>query len=73
MIIDIPPMYEQYIQQLAQEQNLTVSEYVVSLLPVQEMDSTEFLLSSPKNAERLLNSIANARAGHVVHHGLIET
>lgn len=33
MIIDIPPMYEQYIQQLAQEQNLTVSEYVVGLLP----------------------------------------
>lgn len=70
MIIDIPPMYEQYIQQLAQEQNLTVSEYVVSLLPVQEMDSTEFLLSSPKNAKRLLRSIANAR---VVHHGLMET
>lgn len=35
MIIDIPPMYEQYIQQLAQEQNLTVSEYVLSLLPKQ--------------------------------------
>lgn len=35
MIIDIPPMYEPYIQQLAQEQNLTVSEYVLSLLPKQ--------------------------------------
>ncbi|WLF84501.1 hypothetical protein [Moraxella sp. ZY210820] len=33
MIIDIPPMYEQYIQQLANERGLSVSEYVVELLP----------------------------------------
>lgn len=73
MIIDIPPMYEQYIQQMADERGLSVSEYMVSLLPVQDIDTTEFLLSNPKNAERLLRSMENARAGQVVHHGLIET
>lgn len=36
MIIDIPPAYEQYIQELAQEKNLSVGEYVVSLLPKKE-------------------------------------
>lgn len=32
MIIDIAPIYEQQIKQLAQEQGLSVGDYVVSLL-----------------------------------------
>lgn len=43
MVIDIPPAYEQYIQQLAQQQGLTVSEYVVSLLPKQYEPNTQTL------------------------------
>lgn len=38
MIIDIPPMYEQHIQQLADERGLTVSEYIISLLPIHQSD-----------------------------------
>lgn len=36
MIIDIAPVYEQQIKQLAQEQGLSVGDYVVSLLPEQQ-------------------------------------
>lgn len=36
MIIDIAPVYEQQIRQLAQEQGLSVGDYVVSLLPEQQ-------------------------------------
>lgn len=56
MVIDIPPVYEQYIQQLAQEQGLSMSEYMLSLLP-EKQDTTDYLLESPKNAERLKQSM----------------
>ncbi len=36
------------------------------------MDETEFLLSSPENARRLRRSIADAKAGKVFEHELIE-
>lgn len=36
MIIDIAPVYEQQIRQLAQERGLSVGDYVVSLLPEQQ-------------------------------------
>jgi antitoxin YefM len=37
------------------------------------LTETEYLLRSPRNAERLLNSIERARGGEVEHHDLIET
>ncbi len=33
---------------------------------------TEYLLRSPRNAERLLNSIQSAHRGEVGHHELVE-
>jgi antitoxin YefM len=36
------------------------------------LTETEYLLRSPRNAERLLNSIERARQGEVEHHDLIE-
>ena len=36
------------------------------------LTETEYLLRSPKNAERLLNSIERARRGEVEHRDLIE-
>lgn len=71
MVIDIPPVYEQYIQQLAQEQGLSVSEYMLSLLP-EKQDTTDYLLASPKNAERLMQSMAQAKTGQVLYHGLVD-
>ncbi|MDO4224011.1 MAG: hypothetical protein Q4D05_08315 [Acinetobacter sp.] len=70
MIIDIPPVYEQYIQQLASNQGLSVADYMLSLLPTP--DTTEYLLASPTNAERLTRAIAQARQGRVQQHELIE-
>ena len=35
-------------------------------------DETAYLLAQPANAARLLASLADARAGRVVEHGLIE-
>lgn len=45
------------------------------LVPADEYESwqeTMYLLSSPRNAERLRESIAHARAGEVTEHELIE-
>lgn len=42
----------------------------VGLQPGQ--DTTDYLMSSPANRERLLASIANVRAGKVEYHDLID-
>lgn len=54
MVIDIPPAYEQYIQQLAQQQGLTVSEYVVSLLPESDVKIDIPRMQQAIESERVL-------------------
>ena len=46
--------------------------YLVPADEYQSWQETMYLLSSPKNAERLRQSIAHARAGEVTEHELIE-
>jgi antitoxin YefM len=53
----------------------TSSGEAVVLLPLDEFNSwreTAYLLSNPANAAHLRRSIAEARAGQVVEHNLIE-
>jgi antitoxin YefM len=45
---------------------------LMSLSEYNSWKETEYLLSSPANARRLRESIAQANAGHVVHRELIE-
>jgi len=45
---------------------------IISLDSYNAMKETNYLLSSPKNRERLLNSLANARAGKVTQRKLVE-
>lgn len=45
---------------------------IISLDSYNAMKETNYLLSSPKNRERLLNSLANARAGKVTQRELVE-
>ena len=45
---------------------------IISLDSYNAMKETDYLLSSPKNRERLLSSLANARAGNVTQKKLIE-
>ena len=45
---------------------------IISLESYNAMKETNYLLSSPKNRERLLNSLANARAGKVTQRELLE-
>ena len=46
--------------------------YLVPAEEYQSLRETVHLLQSPKNAERLRNSIAHARAGRVEEHKLAE-
>lgn len=48
------------------------SVVMMSLDEYNSQKETEYLLSSPKNAERLLNSIKNIEEGNVHEHDLIE-
>ena len=41
--------------------------FVVRSLEPDEMDATEYLMSNPKNAERLRESIRQAESGQVVY------
>lgn len=45
---------------------------IISLDNYNAMKETDYLLSSPKNRERLLSSLANARAGNAKQRELIE-
>lgn len=45
---------------------------VISLEDFQSYEETAYLMSSPKNAARLSESIAQLEAGKVLHKGLIE-
>ncbi len=45
---------------------------IISLDEYNAMKETEYLLSSPRNRERLLKSLSSARAGQVEEKGLIE-
>ena len=45
---------------------------IISLDSYNAMKETNYLLSSPKNRERLLNSLASARAGKVTPRELLE-
>ena len=45
---------------------------IISLDSYNAMKETNYLLSSPKNRERLLNSLASARAGKVTQRELLE-
>jgi len=45
---------------------------IISLDSYNAMKETNYLLSSPKNKERLLNSLASARAGKVSPRELLE-
>ncbi len=45
---------------------------IISLDEYNALNETEYLLRSEKNRERLLKSIANAKAGRVSEHNLIE-
>jgi len=45
---------------------------IISLDSYNAMKETDYLLSSPKNRERLLNSLASARAGKVTPRELLE-
>jgi len=45
---------------------------IVSLADWQSMQETNYLLSSPANAKRLTGSIADADAGRLVEHELID-
>lgn len=46
---------------------------IMSKADYDALTETEYLLRSPKNAERLLTSIGRARQGEVEHHDLLET
>jgi antitoxin YefM len=45
---------------------------LISLEEFRSIEETMHLLSSPANAERLLESIEQLNAGNVVHHDIIE-
>lgn len=45
---------------------------LISLKDFNAYEETAYLLSSPKNAERLRKSLASARAGRVIQKNLIE-
>lgn len=45
---------------------------IISKADYDALTETEYLLRSPRNAERLLNSIERARRGEVERHDLIE-
>jgi antitoxin YefM len=45
---------------------------IVSLEDFNALKETQYLLSSSKNRERLLNSLEHSRSGKVVSHELIE-
>lgn len=80
MIIDIAPVYEQQIRQLAQERGLSVGDYVVSLLPEQQsnvkidiprmeqaLQSERFLMPQGLSIDEMENFILNvARKNHEV-------
>ena len=51
-----PSMYK-FLSQSAKKQRRTVSNYVRNILE-EQMDTTEYLLSSPANAKVLMESIA---------------
>jgi antitoxin YefM len=45
---------------------------MLSLTEYESLEETLHLLSSPANAERLLRSIAQADAGQLVEHDIVE-
>ena len=45
---------------------------IISLDSYNALKETDYLLSSPKNRERLLNSLASVRAGKVTQRELLE-
>jgi antitoxin YefM len=48
------------------------SVVLLSLSEYEELDETHYLLRSPANAERLLRGVADADAGRLAKHDLIE-
>jgi antitoxin YefM len=48
------------------------SVVMLSLTEYESLEETLHLLSSPANAERLLRSIAQADAGQLVEHDIVE-
>lgn len=54
-----------YLLESAKKQRRTVSNYVRNILE-EQVDTTEYLLSSPANAKILMESIAEAEQGNLV-------
>lgn len=72
--IEIEPEQHRQIKTLATFEGLSIKEYILRKTlcsddRVQE-DATEFLLSSPKNAQRLRDSIDTPKSEHVVFQSL---
>ena len=70
---------KKYIDNIIEEQDILViarnDNRSIVLMPLDQyngMTETEYLLSSPENAKRLLRSLADAKAGKVFKKALIE-
>lgn len=64
--VRVSPQIYEYIVALAQKEQRTVSNYVRKVL-VDQVDETEYLLSSQKNKERLLKSVKSFKKGKTVN------
>lgn len=68
--IEIDPEQHRQIKMLATFEGMSIKEFILSrtLLerkPMEETDTTEKLLSHPKNRERLLSAIKTPREEHI--------
>lgn len=59
-----PQMYD-YISSLAQKEQRTVSNYVRKIL-VDQIDETEYLMSTPANKKRLLQSMKSMKENKTI-------